>query len=179
MTYTVQFEQITRKDCEIMGGNIPWRETRHRYLFGSKGRSGIIRKLDRNPNAPKPFWFWDYFQPPQRISIINGTPLLDHEGNPIGTVENPYPSGARVVRKGTPTPLIILIRREERRSRRTESLHVRRVVAKQQPTFNAVPEDILWHMHRRGKTLDNWSLQVLKSKNRHTLNSPRKEKANG
>ena len=160
MTHTHQFEQITRKDCEAMGGNIPWTVSTKR-LF----------RLDRNPQAQKPWWFYRSFERGERISIINGTPLLDGEGNPIESVDNPHPPGACVVRKGTPTPLVILIRREERRIRRAEMRSMRRVVAKQRPTFNAVPEDIVWHMHRRGKTLDTWSLQVLKSQSRDTLKS--------
>jgi hypothetical protein len=163
MTHTYQFEQITRKDCEAMGGNIPWWVTRKR-LF----------RLDRNPNACKPWWFWGYFQPPQRISIINGTPLLDDEGNPYETVENPYPPEAMIVRKSTSSPLVILIRREGQRTRRAEERYIRRVVATVRVRFNAIPEDIVWHMHRRDKTLDNWSLQVLKSRSRNTFKSPRK-----
>tara|TARA_R100000458_G_scaffold49668_1_gene49387 strand:+ start:582 stop:1094 length:513 start_codon:yes stop_codon:yes gene_type:complete len=163
MTHTYQFEQITRKDCEAMGGNIPWKVSKER-LF----------RLDRNPQARKPWWFYLVFEGKERISIINGTPLLDDEGNPIEARDNPHPPeacAACVVRKGTPTPLVILIRREERSIRRAEMRSMRRVVAKQRPTFNAVPEDIVWHMHRRGKTLDTWSLQVLKSQNRDTLKS--------
>jgi len=163
MTHTYQFEQITRKDCEAMGGNIPWKITQKR-LFN----------LDRNPNAFRPWWYWPCFERGERISIINGTPLLDDEGYPIESVDNPHPPEACVIRKGTPTPLVILIRREERGIRRAEERSTRRVVAKQRPTFNAVPEDIVWHMHRRGKTLDNWSLSVLKSHNRNTIKSLRK-----
>ena len=167
MTHTYQYEQITRTDCEQLT-NVPCRETRRR------GLEDMILRLDMNPSAEKTWWHYDYYQPPQRISIINGTPLLDEEGNPYKTVEDPYPLEAVIVRKGTSSPLIILIRREERRARRAETRSVRRVVTKQRPTFNAVPEDIVWHMHRKGKTLDNWSLSVLKSRNRNTIKSLRK-----
>jgi len=165
--HTVRWNNITQKDCDAMGGNINMLPSR-----------GYEEAIDMNPAAEKPAWWYEWSsesdgKPDWReISMVNGTPLLDEEGNPIISGTCPAPSSnARRIGKPTKSILDIIVRRETRRINREIEAAKPKVSITVKTTFNAVPEDILWHMHRRGKTLDTWSLQVLKSQNRDTLKS--------
>ena len=165
-----RWNNTTQKDCDAMGGNVNQLPS-HDYE----------QQLDPNPAAEKPQWWYvwradaDGRPDWKDISMINGTPLLDDEGSPIKSGTCPSPScSARKGARSDKSILDIIIRRETRRIRRKQEKREKQFTVCLQFTYNAVPEDIIWHINRRDKTLVVWALRVLKSRRQSPRRSPRK-----